>query len=117
MGADLLIGELGNNTLVGGEDHDTLVGGLGNDSLVGGLGSNLLVGGLGSDTFVLAGNEGVDTLYDFNPHQDVLSFANGLSLAQLESGQLAEGVELKVPNSQTGFVYILGIPLNELSQF
>ncbi|ASF46924.1 beta strand repeat-containing protein [Methylovulum psychrotolerans] len=72
-GNDSLIGGLGNDGLYGGDGNDTLDGGLGNDwldggdgndTLNGGLGNDYLTGGLGDDTFLIAKNDGQDTLVD-----------------------------------------------------
>lgn len=62
-GDDVLRGGRGNDSLNGDEDQDTLFGGRGNDTLSGGHGDDTLVGGLGKDT--LTGNHG-DDIFKFN---------------------------------------------------
>ena len=66
--ANLLYGNLGNDTLTGGAGNDTVYGGQGDDSIVGGAGTNELWGNLGADTItgagdsVIYGNQGDDVL-------------------------------------------------------
>ena len=60
LGADILIGDSGDNTLNGGGGADTLRGGLGRDTLGGGLGNDTLDAGAGADTLI--GGSGNDIL-------------------------------------------------------
>jgi Ca2+-binding RTX toxin-like protein len=57
-GADLLQGNIGNETLIGdlSGGNDTLIGGQDDDRLIGGAGNDTLIGGSGSDTAVFSGN-------------------------------------------------------------
>ena len=76
-GFENIIGGLGDDTIVGNEHDDTslvlrgndgndhIVGGLGDDIIEGGEGNDYLIGAGGSNTFVVAPNEGVDTIVDF----------------------------------------------------
>ncbi len=77
-GASFVYGGPGHDrlTVVGGSGN-VLDGGDGNDSLVGGAGDDWLTGGNGRDTFHfdLAENQGTDTIADFDPRHDLLSFA------------------------------------------
>lgn len=74
--ADTLRGGSGNDLLRGNNGSDNLDGGDGNDSFHGGAGDDALNGGLGSDTFVLGtGQEGIDTVSDFNLATDKLDFS------------------------------------------
>ena len=78
-GFENIIGGLGDDTIVGNEHDDTslvlrgndgndhIVGGLGDDIIEGGEGNDYLIGAGGSNTFVVAPNEGVDTIVDFKP--------------------------------------------------
>ena len=56
--ANIMIGNVGNNTLTGGGGADRLEGGGGNDILLGGTGNDRLAGGSGSD--ILTGGSGAD---------------------------------------------------------
>lgn len=59
-GADLLVGDGGDNRLDGGAGADKLLGDAGADVLVGGGGRDVLLGGAGGDTFLFA------TIKDFS---------------------------------------------------
>jgi len=62
-------------TLNGQGGADTLIGGAGADSIVGGAGEDLMTGNGGEDTFRWNDTtEGNDTISDFNPDIDKLSF-------------------------------------------
>ncbi|MGK2944277.1 MAG: cadherin domain-containing protein, partial [Desulfuromonadales bacterium] len=78
LGSDHLSGNGGDDTLLGRDGNDTMDGGSGGDFLVGGEGDDLLFGGSGADHFVFSANagEGYDTIIDFNPVEDTLSFAD-----------------------------------------
>lgn len=106
-GNDLLAGGQGNDVLNGGDGNDILYGGEGDDVLVGGLGGDRLFGDAGFDTFYLewgadtvTGGKDKDTfilfptlggislaeaaiITDFNPLEDELELANGLSFEGL----------------------------------
>ena len=82
-GDDRLMGGKGADTLDGEGGDDTLVGGKGRDTLVGGKGKDTLRGGLGRDSFVLAAGEGLDTIVDFNAHQDRLVLSGALKFDSL----------------------------------
>lgn len=71
-----------NDVMSGMGEDDNLVGGLGNDTLDGGLGLDMLDGGDGNDTYKIAWNQGVDTVYDTNG-SDVISFGAGFNRATM----------------------------------
>jgi Ca2+-binding RTX toxin-like protein len=73
-GADYLEGGAGNDKLDGGADNDALYGGIGDDILTGGQGNDVLHGGAGADTYIVAANEGVDSITSSDA-TDVLKFA------------------------------------------
>jgi len=77
-GDDILLGREGEDTLDGGHGNDTLHGGLGNDILIGGEGDDIMFGEGDANHFVFSANagEGHDTINDFNPATDTLSFAD-----------------------------------------
>jgi len=64
-GDDLLVGNQGKDRLSGGADRDIIDGGKGNDTLT---------GDSGADTFVFLPGDGTDTITDFNPAEDLISF-------------------------------------------
>lgn len=81
--SDKLWGENGNDQLIGGIGNDQLWGGNGDDLLRGGLGNDDLYGGSGKDTFVVAVNEGRDTIFDFTDGEDLIGLAGGLTFEAL----------------------------------
>ncbi|MEQ8383078.1 MAG: hypothetical protein RH949_12010 [Coleofasciculus sp. A1-SPW-01] len=82
-GNDQLFGEAGDDQIWGDDGDDILRGGLGNDTLTG----DDFSGGSGSDTFILAVNEGTDTIVDFQDGADLIGLANGLTFGQLSITQ------------------------------
>ncbi|ASF47759.1 beta strand repeat-containing protein [Methylovulum psychrotolerans] len=66
-----------NDTLNGLAGNDTLYGFGGNDILNGGTGNDQLIGGLGNDTYLIAKNDGLDTIRD-DGGTDVVKFTNML---------------------------------------
>jgi Ca2+-binding RTX toxin-like protein len=52
-----------------------LDGGDGNDTLHGGDGDDVLIGGAGSDRFAFSGNNGTDTIADFQPGIDTIGLS------------------------------------------
>lgn len=60
LGADILLGEAGNDTLTGADQREYFFGGPGRDSLIGSGGDDYLIGDGGNDT--LLGGNGNDTL-------------------------------------------------------
>ncbi len=97
LGNDQIGGKGGNDSLFGDEGDDLIWGDDGDDILRGGLGNDTLTGddfsgGEGADMFVLAANEGTDTIVDFEVGIDVIGLAN-LTFADLsltsESGNTA----------------------------
>ncbi len=101
---DRLQGGGGDDQIWGGSGNDTLLGDNGNDTLYGNIGSDQLTGGPGSDTFVLAsdigiarpGDEGFDTITDFEDNVDQLGLDNGI----VDS---TDGITLKTLNRKITF--------------
>jgi hypothetical protein len=119
---DTLMGSNGNDTLNGGEGDDLLCGDQhqdylrgdnGNDFLSGGLGDDLLSGGKGHDCFMFQDmKEGIDTILDFNPVNDLILINRLGFSAQLDEDFLEEAKLLKIAklddfggNFSLGFVY------------
>jgi Ca2+-binding RTX toxin-like protein len=87
-GNDFLLGESGDDQIWGDDGDDIIRGGLGNDRLVGDNFSD----GQGSDIFILAADEGTDTILDFEVGTDFIGLA-GITFEQLSFGA---GGEIKV---------------------
>jgi Ca2+-binding RTX toxin-like protein len=73
-GADTLAGADGRDALYGEGGDDTLDGGDGRDFLAGGPGNDTLTGGASCDVFAFDPSGDGDTITDFNPQVDRLSF-------------------------------------------
>jgi Ca2+-binding RTX toxin-like protein len=65
-GNDTIYGGAGNDIIFGQEGNDIIYGDAGNDHIYGGSGNDTLYGGSGADTFHYTGNDGHDTIKDFN---------------------------------------------------
>ncbi|HIK06551.1 MAG TPA: hypothetical protein IGS40_17835 [Trichormus sp. M33_DOE_039] len=90
---DIVVGGTGNDLVGGGGGNDVLLGGAGNDGLFGAADDDLLYGGAGNDVlfgaegrdrFVIKAGEGVDSIVDFNPTDDFIGLAGGLTYDQIK---------------------------------
>lgn len=99
-GDDQLFGDEGDDHIWGDDGNDVIRGGLGNDVLVG----DDLSGGEGSDVFVLAVDEGTDTIQDFEIGLDTIALADGLTFEALTLGS----------NQNTTFIQFEGDVLAEV---
>ncbi|MBD2024600.1 hypothetical protein [Leptolyngbya sp. FACHB-711] len=95
-GNDTLSGMGGNDALCGGTGNDTQIGGTGNDMSFGGAGNDTHMGGSGKDTFVLALNNGVDVVKDFQKGKDKLGLAIELNPEILDIVQQGKNVVVGV---------------------
>ncbi|MGF1938659.1 MAG: beta strand repeat-containing protein [Nostoc sp. ChiQUE02] len=83
--------------IVGGNSGDVLFGYDGKDLLSGGKGNDALYGGDGTDTFAFNNyNQGIDTLNDFNPTDEVIQvsaagFGGGLAVGTLSASKFTIG--------------------------
>lgn len=98
QGNDQLFGLSGQDKLRGGAGNDVLVGGTGDDTLMGGTGDDTLNGGTGRDQFVLS-PEGMATIQDFQPHEDVIGLTGGIISSQI-STQIEGENTLLIYNNQ-----------------
>ncbi len=99
-GNDQLFGEAGDDQIWGDDGDDILRGGLGNDTLTG----DDFSGGSGSDTFILAINEGTDTIVDFQDGADLIGLANGLTFGQLSITQDGKNTLISVEDETLAMV-------------
>jgi hypothetical protein len=109
-GNDQLFGEAGDDQIWGDDGDDILRGGLGNDTLTG----DDFSGGSGSDTFVLAMNEGTDTIVDFQDGADLIGLANGLTFGQLSITQDGKNTLISVEDETLAIVK--GVNANLLTE-
>jgi Ca2+-binding RTX toxin-like protein len=124
-GADFLKGSLGDDLLSGGEEGDTLLGDSGKDTLLGdggddfldgGADADLMFGGSGSDIFVLAAEEGADTILDFADGQDLLGLARGLTFADLEIAAVGSNTLISIAASDELLVTLIGVESSAIAQ-
>jgi Ca2+-binding RTX toxin-like protein len=111
-GADIISGGNGNDQLFGGAGADQLDGGFGQDILDGGAGNDVLTGGGDPDRFVYqAPDEGIDTIVDFTPNEDLLvinvsAFGGGLVAgAALDASQLVASAGATAEQAHGQFLY------------
>ncbi len=74
--ADAIYGYQGNDVLYGLGGNDSLYGGNGDDVLVGGSGDDNLNGGSGADVYIIANGYGIDTIYENDVSQDIVTFSD-----------------------------------------
>lgn len=100
--ADDLYGDQGNNTLVGGAGNDWLSGRDGNDSLY---------GGAGIDVFVVAPNNGSDTIFDFQDNIDKIDLRSWgfASISQAVSYIADTGPDLRFDFSDGSHLTVLNV--------
>jgi len=111
--ADNLQGTSSDDLIFGFASNDTIVGGDGNDELYGGLGIDNLTGGAGNDIFVLAPNQGRDTIKDFNINEDLIALSGGTSYANLSITQSNNDTLIKIGN--VNFALLTGITASTLN--
>ncbi|KYC41014.1 hypothetical protein WA1_23080 [Scytonema hofmannii PCC 7110] len=89
-GGDRIFGGDGDDVLYGEAGDDLIWGNDGQDRLWGGAGNDYLTGGQGNDTFVLAVEEGTDTINDFRVGEDIISLSGGLTYSALTISQILD---------------------------
>lgn len=112
QGKDTILGNDGDDLILGGGNDDILNGGNGNDVIFGGKGNDQLIGGKGNDVFVLARDNGFDTVKDFR-QGDHIGLANGLEYKDLSFAKVTNGTLVKAGNEQLALLQ--GVTPNQLS--
>jgi Ca2+-binding RTX toxin-like protein len=122
--SDLIKGGNGNDRIYGGEGKDwvygeagddLLWGNDGDDELWGGLGNDYLTGGLGNDIFVIARNEGIDTINDFSVGQDVIRLSGGLIYSALSFTQVLSNTFISDNATQKHLAVLTGVQASTLT--
>ena len=108
-GQDILFGGAGNDLLTGGSGADQIFGGAGDDTLLGGEGQDLLIGGGGADWFILESDLGTDTIINFNPGQDILGLAPGLTLGQLSVTSDGGDTLISLSGAEASLITLKGV--------
>ena len=103
-GADVLWGNQDDDMLRGGNGNDVLRGGAHDDVLWGDRGDDHLFGGSGSDVFVLAVENGTDTIHDVNFRVDGFGLSSGVGFRDLEFIQQAEGTQIRIDGDSLALV-------------
>lgn len=116
-GNDNIAGATGNDLIFNGGGEDTVHGGCGDDTIWGGAGDDLLTGGAGKDFFVFGKRNGVDTIADFDPLEDLLNlqYADFENLEDLLSSAVESTEGVTVTFSETT-LHINGITLADLTE-
>ncbi|MGF1492781.1 MAG: S8 family serine peptidase [Microcoleaceae cyanobacterium] len=108
-GDDQLFGNEGRDRLWGDQGDDTLRGGLGNDELHGDSGN--LSGG--ADLFILAADEGTDTIVDFEPGLDLIGLAGDLTFSELSIVQVNGNTRILVGDETLAILENVTEPLTD----
>ncbi len=110
------IGSEGNTVLMGDDGDNVLDGGDGDDTLNGRGGDDTLIGGEGEDVFVFMPNNGLDTIIDFTPGEDLIdltAFA-GEDIDEVRIRQSGDDVRVDVVGGGTA-VTLLDLDVSDLS--
>ncbi|NJR21481.1 MAG: calcium-binding protein [Richelia sp. CSU_2_1] len=113
-GFDRINGGDGSDSIYGGRGNDLLTGGNGDDLLVGQIGEDTLIGGLGSDVFLLAPQQGIDTILDFEKGQDLIGLSGGLNFSQLSITSANNATLISVASSGQVLASLRGVAPNLL---
>jgi Calx-beta domain/FG-GAP-like repeat/RTX calcium-binding nonapeptide repeat (4 copies) len=110
-----LQGTSSNDLIFGFAGNDVIVGGGGNDQIYGGVGTDNLTGGAGNDIFVLAKDEGRDTVKDFNAGEDLIALSGGLSYSGLSITQIGSDTLIKNISPSQNLALLIGIQASTLN--
>ncbi len=120
FGMDTAIGGAGNDTIEGlnGADHiagnggnDVIRGEQGTDTLIGGDGNDFLLGGTESDLFSFDGDDGADTINDFEIGIDLIEITGGMSFTDVLLTQAGSDLDISF---STTTVRLLGVDQNDV---
>ncbi|WP_348248024.1 hypothetical protein [Leptolyngbya sp. GB1-A1] len=112
-GNDKLSGMGGNDALCGGTGNDIHIGGTGNDISFGGAGNDTHMGGSGKDTFVLALNNGVDIVKDFQKGEDKVGLSMELNPEILDIVQRGRNTVIGVGGER--LATLLNVKANQIN--
>ncbi|MEM9811535.1 MAG: hypothetical protein AAF913_02605, partial [Pseudomonadota bacterium] len=114
-GDDVLLGGGGNDALYGHSGADVLNGGAGRDRLIGGRGDDELTGAEARDVFIFAETQnGVDTVTDFAPEEDLIRLRGSVGYDDLEISDHAEGTLISWDAGDSG-VLLAGLAPDQIA--
>ncbi len=114
-GSDHIYGGEGKDWLYGEAGDDLLWGNDGADELWGGLGNDYLTGGKDNDIFVLARNEGIDTINDFRVGEDVIRLSGSLTYSTLSMVQVLSNTFIFDNSNQKHLAILTGVQASTLT--
>lgn len=115
-GSDRIFGGDGDDVLYGESGDDWIWGNDGQDRLWGGAGNDYLTGGLGNDTFVLAANEGTDTITDFRVGEDGIGLSGSLTYSALTVRQILDNTFIFDNSNQKILAILNGVQAATLQE-
>ena len=108
-GDDYLLGDAGDDRIIGGAGNDTLFGQTGNDTLQGGIGADHYAGGSGADIYVFNRGDGVDSIASANSEEaagDEVQLGAGIIASDLRFFKLADGsLLMRIEGSQDSILF------------
>ncbi|KAF3886436.1 MULTISPECIES: DUF4347 domain-containing protein [Nostocales] len=114
-GSDRLYGSEGKDWLYGEAGDDLLWGNDGADEFWGGLGNDYLTGGKGNDIFVVARNEGIDTINDFRVGEDIIRLSGSLTFSALSMVQVLNNTIIVDNSNQKYLAILVGVQASTLT--
>lgn len=109
-------GTVGADQIIGSDLSEVLIGGEGNDTISDGVGEDTLWGDAGADLFVLAADEQLDTLQDFERDVDQLDLSSWdflYDVSQLTWSSTSDGAVISFGDEVIRIHTSDGLPLNE----
>ncbi len=122
--ADSITGGTGNDTIYASEGNNTLFGGAGNDAIYSGSGSDRIDGGKGNDTIwlgggqdivVLARDNGVDTINNFQSSQTKLGLSSGLTFNDVAITQGNSATLIEIASSGEDLARLSGVQASNIN--
>lgn len=108
-GDDYLFGDAGDDRMVGGAGNDTLFGQTGNDTLQGDIGADHYAGGSGADIYVFNRGDGTDSIASANSEEaagDEVHLGAGIIASDLRFFELADGsLLMRIAGSQDSILF------------
>jgi Ca2+-binding RTX toxin-like protein len=114
-GVDFLLGAASADDLNGGAGDDSVRGGGGQDTVRGGPGNDTVAGNAGFDTFVLAIGEGTDLFLSYNPVEDTLALAGGLTFGDLTFTDVDGNGSGEIVANGEALAEVIGMDTTELN--